>query len=99
MRKMFALFVLLFLFGCTTEEDKTFEFAGGIQKIIVTGRGTHAKAKTQEIENAADLNIMENAMQNARILSEPYTNEEMYSLNVEAMPALIELVASYGGIR
>lgn len=134
MRKMFALFVLLFLFGCTNEENKTFEFTGEIQKIIVTGRGTHAEANTQEIENAADINIMENAIQNATILSERYTNEgplyhleviyedtskesidlwyvtstkkgrfytneEMYSLNEGAIPALIELVESYGGIK
>ncbi|MEY9973657.1 hypothetical protein ABH966_004057 [Lysinibacillus sp. RC46] len=129
MKKMFIIFVLLFLVGCNNEEKKTFEFAGEIQKIIVIGQGTNAKLDKQEVENAAEIKLFEDAMQDATILSQPHTDEgplykleviyddnskeiidiwyyasantgsfymnDRYSLNEEAVPALIELLESY----
>ena len=52
MKKMFMLFVLLFLVGCNDEEVKNFEFANEIQQIIVIGPGTNAESNKKEIEIA-----------------------------------------------
>ena len=129
MKKMFIVFVLLFLVGCNYEEVKTFEFANEIQQIIVIGPGTNAESNKREIEKVAEINVIEDAMQNATLLSEPHTDEgplykleviyddnskeiidlwyyastnkgrfymnDMYSLNEEAIPTLIELLESY----
>ncbi|MDM5233451.1 hypothetical protein [Lysinibacillus pakistanensis] len=133
MKKMFIIFVLLFLVGCNNEEMKTFEFAGEIQKIIVIGQGTNAKLDKQEVENATQIKLFEDAMQDANILSQPHTDEgplyklevmysdnskeiidiwyyasantgrfymnDMYSLNEEAIPALIEFFESYKEVK
>jgi len=129
MKKMFVVFVLLFLVGCNDEEVKNFEFANEIQQIIVIGPGTNAESNKKEIEKVAEINVIEDAMQNATLLSEPHTDEgplykleviyddnskeiidlwyyastnkgrfymnDMYSLNEEAIPTLIELLESY----
>lgn len=132
MKKLFITFFLLILVGCNGEEKtevKTFEFAGEIQKIIVIGQGTNAKLDKQEVENAAEIKLFEDAMQDATISSQPHTDEgplykleviyddnskeiidiwyyasantgsfymnDRYSLNEEAVPALIELLESY----
>ena len=129
MKKMFVVFVLLFLVGCNDEEVRNFEFANEIQQIIVIGPGTNAESNKKEIEKVAEINVIEDAMQNATLLSEPHTDEgplykleviyddnskeiielwyyastnkgrfymnDMYSLNEEAIPTLIELLESY----
>jgi len=129
MKKMFVVFVLLFLVDCNNEEVKNFEFANEIQQIIVIGPGTNAESNKKEIEKVAEINVIEDAMQNATLLAEPHTDEgplykleviyddnskeiidlwyyastnkgrfymnDMYSLNEEAIPTLIELLESY----
>ena len=83
MKKMFIVFVLLFLVGCNDEEVKTFEFANEIQQIIVIGPGTNAESNKREIEKVAEINVIEDAMQNATLLSEPHTDEgPLYKLEV-----------------
>ncbi len=83
MNKIYILFVLLFLVGCNKEEVKTFNFNGEIQKIMVIGKGTNAHLDKQEVENTAEINVIEVAMEGATILSKSHTDEgPLYQLEV-----------------
>lgn len=121
-----------FIVGCSEKEEEPggmFKFTGEIQKIIVIGKGLNSELGRHTIDNDAEVNIIEDAMQNASVSSKIHTDEgplfeleviyedgskeiinlwystsskdgrfstdEMYTLNVPAVTALIEFFESY----
>ncbi|TQR27482.1 hypothetical protein C7Y47_23130 [Lysinibacillus sphaericus] len=67
----------LLLVSCSEEKqsEKSFQFAGEIQKIVVVGKGVNRELGAHTVDKEAEINIIKNAMQNASITSKKHTDE------------------------
>lgn len=79
------LFILLILVSCNEEnqQKKEFKFSEEIKEIVITGKGVKSELGTRTIKDAAEINLINEAMQNAKESSKNQTAEgNLFDLEV-----------------
>lgn len=71
------LFILLIIIGCNEENQpkKEFKFSEEIQEIVITGKGLKSELSTRKIKDAVEINLIKEALQNAKEYSKKQTME------------------------